>query len=127
MEKKINKVPIKIIYWTPRILGILYILFISMFALDVFDGKSSLLMQVAGLLIHLLPSYILILALLVAWKKELPGGILFILLGLALMFIFRLPSFLYKLIMAAPVLIAGILFIIHHQISNKYKFNCTEL
>ena len=75
---------IKILYWTPRILGILAILFISMFALDAFQHGLSIWQQIAAFLMHLIPSFILLLVLIIAWKRELLGGIIFLVLGLGL-------------------------------------------
>jgi hypothetical protein len=54
------KVSPKVIYWLPRILCILAILFISVFALDAFDPELSIWQQIVGFLIHLIPSFILI-------------------------------------------------------------------
>lgn len=71
----------KIIYWLPRILMMLFIIFISIFALDSFNGEASLLQKIGGFLIHLIPTYILIALLLVSWKWEWIGGIAFFLLG----------------------------------------------
>ena len=75
---------IKILYWTPRILGILAILFISMFALDAFQHGLSIWQQIAAFLMHLIPSFILLLVLIISWKRELLGGIIFLVLGLGL-------------------------------------------
>ena len=69
-------------YWLPRILCILAILFVSMFALDSFDPKLTIWQQIAGFLTHLIPSFILTLFLMIAWKWELAGGIIFALIGI---------------------------------------------
>ena len=71
-----------VIYWIPRIICILAILFVSMFALDSFDPKLTIWQQIGGFLIHLVPTYVLILLLVIAWKWELIGGILFAALGI---------------------------------------------
>ena len=68
-------------YWIPRILCILAILFVSMFALDAFSPGLRWWEQIRDFLIHLIPSYILLLFLWVAWIKEKLGGILFIVIG----------------------------------------------
>ncbi len=77
------KKSIKLFHWLPRILCIIAILFISMFALDSFEGNISIWQKLAGFAIHLIPSYILTVFLLIAWKWERIGGILFIVIGLA--------------------------------------------
>jgi len=71
----------KILFWLPRILMILFILFVSMFALDSFDGDESLMRKMGGFLIHLIPADILIALLIVSWKWEWFGGIAFFVLG----------------------------------------------
>ncbi|MFH1160184.1 MAG: hypothetical protein V1733_04465 [bacterium] len=78
------KTTVKIVHWAPRILCILAILFISMFALDSFDPKLTLGQQILGFLIHLIPTYILIAILVISWKWELAGGIIFIAIGVIL-------------------------------------------
>ena len=64
------------LYWTPRILGIIFAVFISIFALDVF-GEYKFPEVLIALFMHLVPTYLVLGALLVAWKWEKIGGILF--------------------------------------------------
>jgi hypothetical protein len=71
-----------IIHWAPRILCILAILFIGLFALDVFDEKYTFWQTIFALFMHLIPNFILIILLIIAWKWELAGGM--ILAGIAL-------------------------------------------
>jgi hypothetical protein len=114
----------KILYWIPRILCILAILFISMFALDSFGSGISVWRQLAGFLVHLIPSFVLTAMLIVAWKYELTGGILFLLVSLGLSpFIFnhnfqRTQSVAVGLqsmvIVAFPFVLVGILFLISY-------------
>jgi len=59
----------KILKWLPRVLMIIFIAFISIFALDVF-GEYSGFEFIVALLMHLIPSFILIIILVIAWKKE---------------------------------------------------------
>ena len=75
---------IAILHWTPRILCILSILFISIFAFDAFEPGLTIWQQLAAFAMHLLPSSILFMMLVVAWRWELAGGIVFMLLGLGL-------------------------------------------
>jgi len=120
MEKKY-----KTLYWTPRIICILAILFVSLFALDAFDPKLSIWEQIGGFLIHLIPSFILLGILILAWKYEYIGGIILVLIGLVFsIIVFRMN---YRMnhniwmslgIIASitfPFIIAGALFMIHHK------------
>ncbi len=75
---------IKVFHWLPRILCILAILFVSLFAADAFAPELTIWQQLGAFVIHLIPSFILIAFLIVAWKWEYIGGIIFIIIGLGL-------------------------------------------
>ena len=75
---KINK----FIFWTPRILAILFILFLTMFSLDVFEENYGFWGTIVGLFMHNIPSLILLIVLIISWKYELVGAIAFILGGI---------------------------------------------
>jgi len=74
---KINK----FIFWTPRILLILFILFLAIFSLDIFGNNYTFWETVVGLFMHNLPSLILLVILIISWKHDLIGGIIFMTLG----------------------------------------------
>ena len=61
-----------------------FILFVSLFAADAFSPGLTIWQQLGAFVIHLIPSFILLTFLIVAWKWELIGGIIFIIIGLAL-------------------------------------------
>ena len=100
-----------ILYWTPRILTIAFILFLGLFALDVFEGDESLIKKLVELLIHLIPNFVLILILIVAWKHEWIGTIAFTLVGIAYIVMFwgRFPVVTY-LTISGPLFLIGLLF-----------------
>lgn len=122
---------IRLWHLLPRIIGIIAILFISVFALDAFESGRTLWQQIGAFAKHLIPSFILIILLLVAWKWEFVGGIIFTVIGIGLSpFVFMLNyrmnhSVLMSLgiitIITIPFIIVGILFIISHK--KKAKFN----
>ncbi len=66
------------------IMCLMAILFISLFAFDVFDPALSVLQQIQTFLLHMIPSFILLAMLIFAWKKALTGGIVILLTGLLL-------------------------------------------
>ena len=119
----------KILYWIPRILCVLAILFISMFALDSFDPKLTIGQQIGGFLIHLIPSCILVAFLIIAWKWELVGGISFMAIGLGLSpFVYYtnyhmnhsiFMSLGIILMINFPFIITGALFILSHFTRKK--------
>lgn len=96
----------KALYWTPRVLGILYAAFISIFALDVFGEYRGWELAVA-LFMHLVPTYVVVAALLVAWKWERIGGVIFVLLG-----VFYIWAFWGKADLIAYAIISGPVFLI---------------
>lgn len=75
---------LKIFQWLPRIICILAILFVSIFAADAFEPGKTISQQLTGFFIHLIPSFVLLAFLLVAWKRELIGGIIFTAIGVVM-------------------------------------------
>ena len=67
----------RVLFWSPRILCILFAAFLSLFALDVFGEGLGLWETILALLIHLVPVYIVVIVLIVAWRWEWVGAVLF--------------------------------------------------
>ncbi len=111
-----KKKPKKALYWAPRILAILFTIFISLFALDVFSEGYGFWETIVALFMHLVPTYLLIIALLIAWQREYIGGIIFIILGIFYV-IMAWSNLTFKifLILPGPLFLIGILFLL-----NKY-------
>ncbi len=118
MEKKINK----FIYWTPRILSIIFICFLALFSLDVISPELSFWQIVVGLFMHNIPAFILSAVLLISWKREIVGGIVFIIAGILYVVItlmnmlrnsFEWYMVSWNFIIAGPAFLIGILFIIN--------------
>lgn len=82
-ERRMKTITGRLLYWVPRILGVLITLFIGLFALDVFGQGGGLLETVLGFLIHLIPAFLVAAALTAAWRWEWIGAILFFILSLA--------------------------------------------
>jgi hypothetical protein len=120
---------IRLFHWLPRILCILAILFISLFAADAFAPGLTIWQQLGAFFIHLIPSFILLAFLILAWKWELIGGIIFMVIGLAFSpFIFMLNcnrnhsiwlSLVIILTITIPFVVVGILFLISHRLKKK--------
>ena len=104
----------KILYWFPRILPILSLLFMTLFSFDVFGGDESFGPKMLGFLIHNIPVLILTAILIIAWKWEVAGGALFILASIfGTHFFHSFSGNPDSLLVIAPFLLAGILFIFH--------------
>jgi len=118
-----------LLYWAPRVLTILAILFVSMFSLDAFHAGVPLKTQVLDWLMHMIPSFVLIIILVIAWKWEKIGGIIFLSLGLAFSpYVFWgnysmnhsiWMSLLIILTITLPFVLVGVLFMLSHHTRRK--------
>jgi hypothetical protein len=68
--------------WTPRLLGIALAIFISVFALDVFSERLPFWRMMLALVVHLVPTFVLVAILLLAWRWPWVGGVGFTALGM---------------------------------------------
>jgi len=73
----------RLLLWSPRILGILICLFLSIFALDAFGEGKTLLQGLRDFAIHVSPMAALLIVVFVSWRWEWVGGTAFVALGLA--------------------------------------------
>lgn len=99
----------KYLYWLPRVLAIAFILFLSIFALDVFGEPYWFI----GLVIHLIPSFVLAIITSIAWKNDQIGAVLFIVASVGMFLFFG------SFILASPLLIVGILFLANNYYHIK--------
>jgi len=106
----------KFLYWTPRIVSIMFILFLMLFSLDVFEGNYGFWGTILGLFMHNIPALCLFITLLIAWKHEWVGGFVFTLGGVLyiILSINRVQGYLalaWSLQIAGPAfIIAGLFF-----------------
>ncbi|HUU28898.1 MAG TPA: hypothetical protein VM123_13890 [archaeon] len=109
------KRPVKrLLFWTPRVLCILFAIFVSLFALDVFSEGYGFWKTILALLIHLIPTYIIIIVLIFSWRWEWVGGILFTALGAFYIFwVWGRFTWLTYLVMSGPLFLVGVLFLVN--------------
>jgi hypothetical protein len=119
-----------VICWTARILCVLAILFVSLFALDSFSSDRTFWQNIAAFLMHLIPSFVLLASLIVAWKWEKAGGIILTIIGFAFsifIFVFNYTRnhfpvktcLMQAFVIAIPFVVAGVLFILSHHRKKK--------
>jgi hypothetical protein len=114
-EKKVGK----FLYWTPRILAIIFVLFLMLFSLDVFEPGLTAWQIIIGLFMHNIPAFVLLAIVIISWKHELVGAIGFTLAGILYIALLLLkPKFewymlSWSLIIAGPAIAVGILFYIN--------------
>jgi hypothetical protein len=102
----------KIIHWAPRIAALLIIFFIGLFSLDVFGTGAPPLEVLVGFLMHNLPSIVMLVLLIIAWKRPVVGFVAFLLAGAAFAAffvrdIYALPNL---LLFVLPILLIASLF-----------------
>ena len=97
--------------WVARILTILFAGFLGIFSLDVFEENYGFWMTIVDLLMHLIPSFIILLVLWISWKKrEWIAAIIYFLLAIIYLFIsWNKFPIVTCLVIAGPLLLIGIL------------------
>ena len=106
------------LYITPRVIAIFFIPLISLFVIDIFNGELFIPFIPVALLVHLIPSLVILTALLYAWKNEKRGGVIFIFLFWLGMMYFKNP-YPSNIALFAPLLLTGLLFEIHSSLFIK--------
>ena len=116
-------------YWLPRSLSIIAIIIVTAFSFDVFQSGESVAGQLEDLVIHLVPSYLLTVILVVAWKWEYTGGIIFLVIGLVSSpYVFYgnysnnhsvTSSLITILLVTVPFIIIGALFLVSYYKRKK--------
>jgi len=101
-------------FWTPRVICILFALFLVIFSFDVFEEAHGFWNLALALLMHNLPTIGLFVTLYFAWRREWIGAVIFT--GLGVLYIVwawgRFPLMNYFLI-AGPLFLLGILFLVN--------------
>jgi hypothetical protein len=65
------------LFWAPRALSIAFIAFLGLFALDVFEVGYGFWKTLLALTMHLIPNFVLIAVVVLAWRWEWIGATLF--------------------------------------------------
>ena len=106
------KQPVKrLLYWAPRILGLVIGLFLGLFAFDVFGHGHGFLETALAFIVHLIPTALVLIALAIGWQWELAGALLFLGLGVCYaVMAFGHPTWI--LIVAGPIFLVSFLFLL---------------
>ncbi len=100
------------IYWTPRVLSLIFIAFLLLMSLDVFGTGLSFLETILALFMHNIPALILAVVLAISWRYEIVGGIAFIAAGLLYIVVVFRGSGDWKMALAWSAQISGAAFVI---------------
>ena len=117
----------KVLHWAPRVLGIAFAAFISLFALDVFGAGVGFGEAILALLIHLVPTYLIVAAVLLGWHWEWPGGLAFIALGIFYILLSGGREHISAyLLITGPAVLIGILFMVNWLRKRSWPKNAVE-
>jgi hypothetical protein len=108
---KIRRTDKPALHWLPRIFGICFTLFIGMFSLDVYTPGMKFIHLAIGTAIHLIPCFLIAIALGFAWKRPLVGAVTFPVLGAGFLLFFRKVPVPVHAVIAGPLFLIGILFL----------------
>jgi hypothetical protein len=110
----------RMLYWTPRALCIAYALFLAVFSLDVFSEGRGFWQTLLALVMHNIPSALIVVILVVAWHREWIGTVLFAAAGLSYVMwtmqhgnLSGEVKLLWILIIAGPVFVIAALFLVN--------------
>ncbi len=109
----------KLLFWIPRILSILFILFLSLFATDVFNEYTFPDVLLA-LFMHLIPSFVLLAILVLSWKNDLCGGSLYFLGWIGfLLFFWNREHLGVQFLLFSPLLVTSLMFFVSYLINKR--------
>ena len=114
----------QLLYWTPRALGIAYAVFVSLFALDVFNETQGVWRTILALLMHLIPTFLILLVLVLSWRREWVAGAAFIAMAaLYVISVWNRPFVNWStiLLVAGPLVLAGALFLLNWRYRDTLR------
>ncbi|MGQ9917117.1 MAG: DUF7670 domain-containing protein [Bryobacteraceae bacterium] len=108
------------IVWAPRVLAILFACFLSVFALDAFSEGRPWSETLPALIVHLVPTWLVLLVLVFAWRRPWIGAAGFTVLALAYSFWARGHAA-WILVIAGPLLVLAGLFYWSCQLTGAHR------
>ncbi len=92
-------------------MGILFTAFIALFSLDVFEMGGGFLVALGGFLIHNIPAFVLLAALILGWRREWVAAVGFLAAGLWFLRMANPGDWLFVLVFVGIPLLVGVLFL----------------
>ena len=110
------------VYWAPRTISIVFTALTSLFAADVFNERNGFWETSLALIMHLVPTFLLVGILVASWHREWIGGILFNVLAVVYVVTMwgRFPLSTYLLI-CGPLVVTGLLFLLNWHYRGMLK------
>lgn len=109
-----------ILFWMPRGLAILFAGFIGMFALDAFSEGHGFWSTMLAFAMHLVPMLILICVIVVSWRREWIGAVVYFVLAVLYWLNFSAkPTWI--LTIAGPLLLLAALYLLGWYYRNEVR------
>jgi len=109
----------KLLHWIPRVLSMIFVLFLCLFSLDgftEFNGWQTVLVVTT----HLIIPFVVLLGTIIAWKRDLVGTIIFFFFAMYYVYMVGLGRhFSWYVSISGPALLIAILFFINWLSSRK--------
>ena len=110
----------RLLFWAPRILCLLFAVWLSVFALDVFGEGYGFWETTLALMMHLIPTALVLIVLAVAWRWEWVGAVVFSLLGLLYIgWMAGRGPWLWFVFVSGPLFLVAILFLLNWLYSAR--------
>lgn len=118
----------KAIYWAPRSIGILFVIFFFLSSLDVFTMTSGFLNILIALFMHNISTFTLLIFLIISWKYEIVGTVTFFILGIVYSFALIFTSvrngfqwyyLAWAIEISGTAFVVGILFYLNKKLNIK--------
>jgi hypothetical protein len=105
----------RLLFWAPRVLSVLFAAFVAIFALDVFTEHHVFWETIPALLIHLIPTWIILGILAISRRWEWAAGAFFV--ALAVWYVsMAWQHWDWCLVIAGPLVLIGFLFLIDWRV-----------
>lgn len=111
-----------VLYWAPRVLSLLFAGFISVFALDVFGAGYGFWGTLLALVMHLIPTAIILVVAALAWRWEWIGALAFLGLGLWYLVMTRgQQHWTAYVFISGPLFVLAILYFFNWQYHHSHR------
>jgi len=99
------------LWWIPRIFSILFAMFLAFFSMDVFGQGDPAWKTALALLMHNIPTILIVVVLVFSWKRSWLGAICFFIIGVT--FFLLMPNKTNSLFLVLPILGTSLLFFLN--------------
>jgi|WetSurMetagenome_2_1015567.scaffolds.fasta_scaffold31927_3 hypothetical protein len=117
--RDIKQILLLSLWWVPRISGIIFALFLAVFSLDVFGQGTPVWKTALALLIHNIPTIVILTVIVFSWKRSWLGAVSFLILCIVSFFL--MPAKSKSLLIVLPLIGVGVLFFLNWLLRAEIK------